>query len=458
MAMKSTLSGYPEWLPEDKMVEQKIISIIKNKFELYGFTQIETRSVEPLSVILSKGETDKEIYTLRRLQATEKEGNKEIGLHFDLTVPFARYVVENMNELVFPFRRYQIQKAWRGERPGLGRYREFLQADIDIVDTRPLSVQIDIEILELIIDTLASIAIPRIQIHINNRKLLEGFYNGLNLRNTADILRIVDKYDKIGEEKVKTILKEDLNLNTYIAEKCIEIGKIKTDDTEVLKASVSDFGFENDLLKEGLYEIVYVLEHLPGNENISVVADLSIARGFDYYTGTVCEVKFLDFPKYPAIAAGGRYDNLVSVGKSKLPGIGMSIGITRILGLLLHEKLLKSSRSVSSVVLVALVSQKEKANANRIARSLRDRGIPCEVFPHPLKYGKQISYADKKRIPYVWFPPENGIGDGDIRDLRNREQQKADSKKWMPSDEDMRIQIEYDNEVMKSLLKNKNYL
>jgi histidyl-tRNA synthetase len=179
--MKSTLSGYPEWLPEDKIVEQKIIKTIQETFELYGYAPIETRSVEPLNVILSKGETDKEIYTLRRLQATEDEDNKEIGLHFDLTVPFARYVVENMNELVFPFRRYQIQKAWRGERPGLGRYREFLQADIDIVDTRPLTIQSDIEIVELISDTLSKLPLPRIQFHINNRKLLEGFYNGLAL-------------------------------------------------------------------------------------------------------------------------------------------------------------------------------------------------------------------------------------------------------------------------------------
>ncbi|MCP4129858.1 MAG: hypothetical protein GY754_02470 [bacterium] len=158
-----------------------------------------------------------------------------------------------------------------------------------------------------------------------------------------------------------------------------------------------------------------------------------------------------------AIAAGGRYDNLVSVGKSKLPGIGMSIGITRILGILLHEKLLKSSRRTPSVVLVASVSEDDKTNSNRIARNLRNRGIPCEVFPHPLKYGKQISYADKKKIPFVWFPSEDGIGDGEIRDLRSREQEKADSMKWCPSDKDMKIQIEHDDDIMEALLQNKNY-
>jgi len=458
MTMKSTLSGYPEWLPEDKIVEQKIIKTIQETFELYGYAPIETRSVEPLNVILSKGETDKEIYTLRRLQATEDEDNKEIGLHFDLTVPFARYVVENMNELVFPFRRYQIQKAWRGERPGLGRYREFLQADIDIVDTRPLTIQSDIEIVELISDTLSKLPLPRIQFHINNRKLLEGFYNGLALTNTTDILRIVDKLDKIGAEKVIAILKDDLGLKNEIAEKCVEIGKVKTSNKEDLNEVVSRFGINNELLLKGLSELSSLLEHLPQNDKISVVADLSIARGFDYYTGTVCEAKFVDFPKYPTIAAGGRYDNLVSVGNKKLPGIGMSIGITRILGILLHEGLLKSSRYSPSVVLIAMVSEDERTNTNRIARNLRKRDIPCEVFPHALKYGKQINYADKKKIPYVWFPPEDGNGDGEVRNLKTREQTKANSENWLPSSEEKEIQIEFENVVMESLLNNMNYV
>ncbi|MCP4135546.1 MAG: histidine--tRNA ligase [bacterium] len=455
--MRSTISGYPEWLPEDRIIEQRIINIIQDKFELFGFAPVETRSVEPLNVILSKGETDKEIYTLRRLQANKDEGNKEIGLHFDLTVPFARYVIENKNELIFPFRRYQIQKAWRGERPGLGRYREFLQADIDFVDTRPLSIQSDIEIITLIQNVLNSLPVPRMQIQINNRKLLEGFYRGLNINNTTNVLRIVDKLDKIGPEKVIATLVEDLQINLDIAEKCVNLGNIKTNNPDKLKSAVSDCGIEHPLLTEGLDEITALLTHVPSTGKMDVIADLSIARGFDYYTGTVCEVKFVDFPKYPTIAAGGRYDNLVSDGKSKLPGIGMSIGITRMLGILLHERVLKSSRKVSSAVMVAMVSEQQRVNSNRIANNLRNRGIPCEVYPHVLKYGKQIAYADKKGIPFVWFPPEDGKGDGEIRDLRTREQKNTSSETWLPSNIDLEIQIEHDDEVIKSLLTNKSY-
>jgi histidyl-tRNA synthetase len=458
MSIKSTLSGFPEWLPEDRIVEQNIIKTIQDKFELYGFAPVETRSVEPLDVILSKGETDKEIYTLRRLQATEDEGNKGIGLHFDLTVPFARYVIENRNALSFPFRRYQIQKAWRGERPGMGRFREFLQADIDIVDTRDLTIHSDIEIVQIMDDILSSLPIPKTQLHVNNRKLLEGFYRALGIENTTEVLRIIDKMDKIGTEKVRLFLIEDLSIDAQTAEKCLSLGTIRTSDPSELRKSVEALGMEHPLLEEGITELCAVLEKAPATETSNILADLSIARGFDYYTGTVCEVKFLDFPKYPTIAAGGRYDNLVSDGKTILPGMGMSIGITRILGVVLHEGLLESSRKVPSVVMIALVSEESRDQSEKIARTLRSRGIPCEIFPHALKYGQQIGYADKKGIPFIWFPNESGEGHGEVRDLRTRDQFAADPESWTPPEEDLKIQIVWNQEKMDLLLKNKNYV
>jgi histidyl-tRNA synthetase len=457
MGMLNSLSGYPEWLPEDRIVEQKLIKMIQDTFELYGFTSIETRSVEPLDVILSKGETDKEIYCLRRLQATEEETDKGIGLHFDLTVPFARYVLENRSKLTFPFRRYQIQKAWRGERPGLGRYREFLQADIDIVDSQALTIQSDIEILKVISKILSLLPIPKTNLLINNRKLLEGFYRALEISKIHEVLRLVDKLDKIGEEKVTRCLVDDLGLSSTAAEKCVQLGKIKGNQAQEIQDLVKAFNLSHPLLTEGIDELCSVLKSLSESVGSNVIADLSIARGFDYYTGIVCEGKFADFPKYPTIAAGGRYDTLVSDKLIKLPGVGMSMGITRILGLALHEGLINASRQTPTCVLIALISEERRQQSFAIADILRDRGIPCEVYPRPDKYGKQISYADTKGIPYIWFPSENGDSTGEIRNLSKREQQPDDPKVWEPTKDDLRVNIVKNSNAFQSILENQKY-
>lgn len=457
MTMLNSLSGYPEWLPEDRIVEQLIVKTIQEKFEVFGFTSLETRSVEPLDIILSKGETDKEIYCLRRLQATEEEADKNIGLHFDLTVPLARYIKENRNKLTFPFRRYQIQKAWRGERPGLGRYREFLQADIDVIDSQPLTVQSDIEVIKATNDILSALPIPDVNLFVNNRKLLEGFYRGLGIERITDVLRIVDKIDKIGEEKVLFCLVDDLNVPRTHAEKCIEFGKIKGNNVERIKDSVNSFSISHPLLTEGLKELCSLLTAFDHIDNSRIIADLSIARGFDYYTGTVCEGKFAQFPSYPTVAAGGRYDNLVSDSNFKLPGVGMSLGITRILGLVLHEGLIHASRKTPSCILVALVSEETRQKSDEIASILRSRKIPCEVYSRPDKYGKQISYADTKGIPFVWFPCETNNGHGELRDLRKREQSSADPNIWMPNAEDLEIVIKKDDDALKALLINPKY-
>lgn len=457
MAMLNSLSGYPEWLPEDRIVEQRMLQIIQETFELFGFTSLETRSVEPLNVILSKGETDKEIYCLRRLHATEEEADKNLGLHFDLTVPFARYVLENRSKLTFPFRRYQIQKAWRGERPGMGRYREFLQADIDIVDSHPLTVQSDIEILQVMGRILSVLPIPTVNLHINNRKLLEGFYRALEIEKIHEVLRLVDKLDKMGEEKVKLSLVDDLKLSPNVAAKCVELGKIRTSDGVALQEQVKGFNLSHPLLTEGLDELCNVLTVLNSTGSSNVIADLSVARGFDYYTGTVCEGKFADFPKYPTVVAGGRYDNLVSDRGVKLPGVGMSLGVTRILGLVLHEGLVQASRKTPACVLVALVSEQHRQQSFIIANLLRDRGIPCEVYPRADKYGKQIGYADGKGIPYVWFPSETGDNFGEVRDLQTREQVVADPKTWNPQEDKLRVTVVKNEEVYKSFLNSSKY-
>lgn len=457
MPILSSLSGYPEWLPEDRIVEQKFLEIIQKKFELYGFTSIETRAVEPLDVILKKGETDKEIYTLRRLQAEAEEEDKGLGLHFDLTVPFARYVIENKGKLSFPLRRYQMQKAWRGERPGLGRYREFLQADIDLIDNQPLTTQSDIEIIRVINDILTELPIPKVNLFVNNRKLLEGFYRALGIEKITETLRIIDKLAKIGEEKVLLFLTEDLNIPTESAKKCIEFGKIKGSNPQKIRDEVNAFNLTHPLIAEGLEELCEILNAFTETTESNVLADLSIARGFDYYTGMVCEGRFADFPKYPTVVAGGRYDNLISDNSVKLPGVGISFGVTRILGLVLHEGLIRASRKTPSCVLIALVSDETRSKSFEIANVLRNRGIPCEIYSRPDKYGKQISYADTKGIPFVWFPSESDEGTGELRDLRTREQSVADPNVWTPDKKDLEILIIQDEESLKKALENKKY-
>src|SRR5690242_3406587 len=279
------ISGFPEWLPAQRIIEQRVIDRIRSTFELYGFAPLETRSVEPIETLLSKGETSKEVYLLHRLQGSDVSSEDQLGLHFDLTVPFARYVVENAGKLVFPFRRYQIQKVWRGERPQEGRYREFLQADIDVVDRDNLPFHYDTEMPLVIGDAFASLPIPPATILVNNRKVCEGFYRGLGLEDPDQVLRTVDKLDKIGPEKVAALLVETAGATDAQAKACLELASISAEDSSFVDA-VRALGVDNALLDEGLEELVRVVdagtEHAPG----LIRAELKIARGLDYYTGT----------------------------------------------------------------------------------------------------------------------------------------------------------------------------
>jgi histidyl-tRNA synthetase len=293
-----------------------------------------------------------------------------------------------------------------------------------------------------------------VKLLINNRKLLEGFYRALGIEKIHEVLRLVDKLDKLGEEKVVCCLVDDVGIAPDVAEKCVRLGKIRGSRAEEIQASVSAFGLSHPLLTEGLNELCSVLDVFGESGEDGIVADISIARGFDYYTGIVCEGKFIDFPKYPTIAAGGRYDNLVSDKSLRLPGVGMSLGITRILGLVLHEGLVRSSRKTPACVLVALVSEERRRASFAVADGLRKRGISCEVYSRPDKYGKQIAYASAKGIPHVWFPDESGNGPGEVRILSIREQFPADLNSWEPGPENLKVDIIKDDAAFQSLLKN----
>jgi histidyl-tRNA synthetase len=421
------------------MVEQLFLDRIRRAFELYGFAPLETRAVEPLDQLLRKGETSNEVYVLRRLQAGDDggdEGQEGLGLHFDLTVPFARYVLENAGKLQFPFRRYQIQKVWRGERPQEGRYREFYQADIDIIDRDELPLHYDAELPLMVGEALSSLPIPQATILANNRKLAEGFYRGLGLADPAAVLRAVDKVDKIGPARVVDLLIETAGATDAQAKACLALSEISTPDASFVD-QVRALGVEHPLLDEGLTELAMVVESVRAQSPGLLVAALKIARGLDYYTGTVYEAQLAGFERHGAVCAGGRYDNLAESGTERFPGTGLSIGVTRILGLLFGSAALSISRPVPTCVVVAVASEDERGASNRVAAALRARGIPTEVAPSAAKYGKQIRYAQRRGIPYVWFPGETGGGSGQVKDIRSGEQVEADEATWQPPAADL---------------------
>ncbi|RZU48997.1 histidyl-tRNA synthetase [Krasilnikovia cinnamomea] len=426
------ISGFPEWLPPQRLIEQYVLDKIRATFELYGFAPLETRAVEPLDQLLRKGETSKEVYVLRRLQEDPSApgGDDALGLHFDLTVPFARFVLENAGKLQFPFRRYQIQKVWRGERPQEGRYREFLQADIDVVDRDTLPFHYDTEMPLVIGDVFAALPIPPARILVNNRKVCEGFYRGLGLADTEQVLRTVDKLDKIGPEKVAALLVETAGASDAQAAACLKLAEISASDASFVDA-VRALGVDDPLLDEGLGELVRVVEaaaeHAPG----LVVADLKIARGLDYYTGTVYETQLRGYEQFGSICSGGRYDNLATSGTERFPGVGISIGVSRMLGLLFGRDALAVSRPVPTCVVVALPNEELRPACDRIATALRRRGIATEVAPTAAKFGKQIRFAERRGVPYVWFPGVEGAADS-VKDIRSGAQVDADPATWEP--------------------------
>ena len=455
MSRPTSLSGFPELLPAQRLAEQHILDGLRRVFELHGFASVETRAVETVEQLGSKGEVEKEVYVLRRLHAdpgAEDESaspRSQLGLHFDLTVPFARYVLEHAGKLEFPFRRYQIQKAWRGERPQEGRFREFTQADIDIVGRDALPFHHDVEVARVMAEALGTLTfLPRLRIQVNNRRLLQGFYAGIGVDDPAAAMRVVDKLDKQSPHQVAQTLVDDVGLSSRQADQCLELAAIRSTDTSFVDA-VKQLGVEHEMLEQGLTELRTVVEGCTGahTDRLTIEADLSIARGLDYYTGTVFETRMSGFESLGSICSGGRYDSLASDGRTTYPGVGISLGVSRLLVPLFQRGLLTASRPVPSAVLVALPDEASRADCDVVAQALRARGVATEVAASAQKYGKQIRYAERRGIPFVWFPPSGADGRHEVKDIRSGEQLAADPDTWTPPPSDLRPQVVVEEEM-----------
>jgi histidyl-tRNA synthetase len=427
-------------------VERHLIRTLRRVFTLHGFVEIETRAVEPLGDLLRKGETSKEVYVLRRLQDADRTGYdaKTLGLRFDLTVPLARYVLENAGQLDFPFKRYQIQKVWRGERPQEGRFREFLQADLDVIGLGQLPFHYEVELPLVMAEALTAMGIGGFKVRVNNRKVAEGVYQGIGLGpEQAEVaLRWVDKLDKIGPAGVAAGLAGE-GLSDEQCQVTLSLAAISGDDPAAVACAVRELagvaGAGNASLEEGLAELTALLDagqrRLPG----VLTADLKIARGLDYYTGSVYETVWLGQESLGSVCSGGRYDSLATAGSQTYPGVGLSIGVSRLVSRVLALGLLAPSRLSPAAVLVAVVDEPSRAASDTIASQLRARGIPTDVAPVAAKFGKQLKYADRRGIPFVWFPAGGDGLQDQVKDIRSGEQVDAAAATWTPPAADLRV-------------------
>ncbi|WP_109259315.1 histidine--tRNA ligase [Hyphobacterium indicum] len=430
------ISGFPEYTPEIRRVEMRWIDKIRETFERYGYINIETPSVEEVETLAAKGgDVDKEIYGLQRLNAEDeddrKPGGPRLALHFDLTVPTARYVAQHFSALTFPFKRYQIQRVWRGERPQEGRFREFLQCDVDVIDQDEISHDFDAEIPLIAMQTLNAIGAGPIRFMLNNRKILVGFYQGLGIENAADVIRVVDKIDKLAAAEIERILIEENGLSADTAKACLALAQIRSTDNG-FAAEARKLGVENALFEEGLAELTTVMNRLNAADKGACVAEanLGIARGLDYYTGVVYEAQLIDYPEYSTICAGGRYADLVGAYINRdLPGVGISIGLTRLFAKLVKEGVITGERASPTDVLIARFPDDDVLELDGIANTLRARGVNVEVYYEAAKLKNQFRYAERKAIPYLWF-----AGDmHEVKDLGAGEQAAADPATWLPA-------------------------
>ncbi|NYI41339.1 histidine--tRNA ligase [Demequina lutea] len=445
MSRLAPLSGFPEWTPSERLVEAHVIDRLREVFELHGFAQIETRAVEPLERLGGEAEASKEVYVLTRRGGE----TAEFGLHFDLTVPFARYVEERQGHLTFPFRRYQIQKVWRGERPQEGRFREFYQADIDVVARETLPAHVEAEVAVVMARALQSLDLPPVRMRMNDRRLVEGFYRGVGIADVAGALRSVDKLGKIGHDGVARELAAQ-GVPETAAEAILHLARIRSSDSSFHEAVLDLWettpthadGEPQKLMAEGIAALGALVEAVNAAVPGTAEADLSIARGLDYYTGAVYETTLEGHEDLGSICSGGRYDSLVAGGG--FPGVGMSIGVSRLVSRLVSRRMLVATRGVPSAVLVAVMDEETRAASQSIADRLRARGIACEVSPSAAKFGKQIQYADRRGIPFVWFPgadPTGEVSDGEVKDIRSGEQVAADADAWNPPAEDLKPRV-----------------
>ena len=421
MIKPRTLSGFMELLPAKQAQMEKMMSILRETYALYGFATLDTPVIEDAQILLAKGggETEKQIYRFTK-------GDSDLALRFDLTVPLAKYVALHYNDLAFPFRRCQIGKVYRGERAQRGRFREFYQADIDIIGDGKLDILNEAEIPSIIYNIFNRFGLKRFQIRVNNRKILNGFYRHMGLtEKSGDIMRTVDKLDKIGAEKVVALLVSECGLSEEKAQQVLDFISIKGTNAEVLE-HLQAYSSE-ELLTEGLEELKAVTANLAAfgvpEENFAI--DLTIARGLDYYTGTVYETTLLDHPEIGSVCSGGRYDNLAGYYIDKpLPGVGISIGLTRLFYVLDEQGLLNEDLPSAPADALILPMTADPGEAIALAEKLRAKDIRVQLYGEQKKFKQKMSYCDKQGIPYAVLLGEDEIAQGkcSVKNMKTGEQ------------------------------------
>lgn len=430
----STIAGVMELLPEDQLVFDNIKNTIENTFKEYGFSSIDTPVIEKNEILFAKGggETEKQIFEI----ASE---SKDMSLRFDLTVPLARYVSEHFSDLNFPFKRYQIAKVYRGERNQKGRYKEFYQADIDIIGHNDLSIYNDALLAFVIYKAFERLDFPSVTFHINNRKLLNGFFASLDIEDTTEVLRTIDKKDKIGSEKTLELLTEIIG--TEKASQTIEFTQNPANGNDLLEDLAKFDG--NDLYKEGLEELKIVYDYMLAFgvpvENIKI--DLAITRGLDYYTSTVYETFINGYESIGSVCSGGRYENLASnFSKQSLPGVGMSIGLTRLFYQFQELGLVSNLQEGNTEVLVLPMDPDQHSYAIEVLKKLKDMGKKADIYLETGKFKKKMNYADKVGAKYAIIIGEEEAKNNEvsIKDMETGEQinQKIDQinfDNWFPS-------------------------
>ncbi len=419
-----TLSGFMELLPGKQLRFEKMMEILRTTYASYGFAPLDTPVIEDAQILLAKGggETEKQIYRFQK-------GDSDLALRFDLTVPLAKYVALHYSDLAFPFRRYQISKVYRGERAQRGRFREFYQADIDIIGDGKLDILNEAEIPAIIYKVFKGFGLSRFQIRVNNRKILNGFYDMLGLmEKSGDIMRTVDKLDKIGKEKVRTLLLEDIGLTEAQADDILKFIAISGANGEVL-AALEGYTGKSELFDQGLAELKAVTANLAAfgvpEENFAV--DLTIARGLDYYTGTVYETTLLDHPEIGSVCSGGRYDNLAGYYIDKpLPGVGISIGLTRLFYVLDEQGLLNPALPSAPADALVLPMTEDPAPAIALAEVLRCTGLRIQLYGEQKKFKQKMAYANKLGVPFAVLLGEDEITEGkcSVKNMGTGEQVK----------------------------------
>ena len=419
-----TLSGFMELLPGKQIRFEKMLEILRTTYASYGFAPLDTPVIEDAQILLAKGggETEKQIYRFTK-------GDSDLALRFDLTVPLAKYVALHYNELAFPFRRFQISKVYRGERAQRGRFREFYQADIDIIGDGKLDILNEAEIPAIIYKVFRGFGLSRFQIRVNNRKILNGFYAMLGLsEKSGDIMRTVDKLDKIGADKVKLILLEDCGLTEDQADEILRFIAITGSNAQVLSA-LEGYAGRNEMFDQGLSELKAVTVNLAafGVPEANFAVDLTIARGLDYYTGTVYETTLLDHPEIGSVCSGGRYDNLAGYYIDKaLPGVGISIGLTRLFYVLDEQGLLNPALPSAPADALVLPMTDSPAAAIALAETIRSAGLRVQLYGEQKKFKQKMAYANKLEVPFVVLLGEDEIAEGvcSVKNMATGEQVK----------------------------------